>query len=208
MLPKDNPNAMQFGDGNTGEKTDGMRVIGTVDNTIINPVLAAATGQVEIVQTVRINNQSSAPSGVYSMSSSGNYVLDGWPPKVGVATTAPISAAGSGAKVAKVPYASGGDSPNALTSLTINGSPLNFNSVSADESFIDYLMYQPVGGIWVTLETVSWTWGGLAKLDKATGWQIQNPHSTQGTIQGIPSVVLPEWTTTGRLILDNPKKTG
>ena len=65
--------------------------------------------------------------------------------------------------------------------------------VVADYSFVLYLMYQPAGGIWVTLRTLTWSWDNPATLNRRTGlWAVVSaPNYHVGA--AVDASVLPQW---------------
>ncbi len=87
---------------------------------------------------------------------------------------------------------------------SLNDSPYvpltNFSMLYTNESFTDYLMYQPTGGIWVTIQTLTWSWGGTANT---IGGAMQldpvvHPHWTKGAppnniVMGKSDTTLPKW---------------
>jgi hypothetical protein len=85
----------------------------------------------------------------------------------------------------------------AQASVTSNDSPgislSGLRLLIASESFDDYLMYQPDGGIWVPLMKVSWRWGGTVEGDGnhfTPVGDLDSPPFTQAVIANSE----PEWT--------------
>ncbi len=70
-----------------------------------------------------------------------------------------------------------------------------FYQASIDESFNDYLMYRPTGGVWVTLATMSWFWSGKGKYDAPTGIYLPASvfQASPAALTGVKSASLPQW---------------
>lgn len=157
----------------------GIRLTAIPDTSVIAPAhfTLAAGGDVEIVQLVDESFKIYEDGGTGSYSS-GGYVLDSFGKTVGLKDDS-ISASG-------FQILTYGDSP---------GNPTDAWTIAeeANEHFVDYVMYKPAGGIWVTLEKFSWQFVGNAFLDlESKTWQYsdlptQNPA-------GVPSYFLPQWT--------------
>ncbi len=64
---------------------------------------------------------------------------------------------------------------------------------SVNDHFQTYLMYKPDGdnSIWVTLQTLNWSWGGMATKGTNGVWSLSN--STLTTTEGSDSTILPQW---------------
>ena len=92
---------------------------------------------------------------------------------------------------------------------TRQGQPLNgpgvqdrygtvFNSESISESFDDYLIYRPTGGIWVTLGKMTWSWSASVAYREATqDYSLTAPIVSATAITGSASDVLPTWSDLG-----------
>jgi hypothetical protein len=76
----------------------------------------------------------------------------------------------------------------------------NYSSVTANENFQTYFMYQPptAGAIWVTLGVISWSWGGTATTD-GSSWSASatsfSPSPAGATVMYTNSNALPQWST-------------
>ena len=94
---------------------------------------------------------------------------------------------------------SSGDAPSVPFSIPAadNGGN-NWYDASATDSFTTWLMYQPPGGVWVPLQTVTWNWSGHVVKDKATGtWNSATNGSPAVTgytsDSGTPTNSPPQW---------------
>jgi hypothetical protein len=107
---------------------------------------------------------------------SGRYVLDdNNDQEVPYFGTTPIGSSDS-AKIVRA------DSPS---------SPLGaaYKYESDTDRFLTYLMYRPIGGIWVTLRRLEWDWSAHATKE-ASGWEGGGiPHV--GT--SVDTTELPQW---------------
>ena len=56
-----------------------------------------------------------------------------------------------------------------------------------------YLMYKPMGGIWVTMGVLTWDWEGTAKWDTQAAEWVPDGISEYGFSTGDNSTVLPQW---------------
>ena len=65
-------------------------------------------------------------------------------------------------------------------------------SVTANEQFDDYLMFQSdtPDSIWVTLRKITWQWGATAT--NANPWTVTPPSTSSATLS-VPSSDLPQW---------------
>ena len=169
---------------------------------------AGEGGSIEVVQLVdgtkwfTYRNQSVPPT---VMGSFGNYVLDDSLPEGSKATyveqlprnltTGKLTAPGAGGVL---PVAA--NQTASIASVNIPGIDLNADWSAAGETarYITYLMYKPSGAnsIWVTLQTISWAWGGSATHGPKI-WTL-DPGSYPGNPGirkvGVGSATLPQWT--------------
>jgi hypothetical protein len=132
------PPMLAFGDNTT----DGI----TWNVTVTTP--ADGAGNVALTQVVQVTNTHILdPQGTQQTLTTGSaYVLDGTPQYPGTPVALPASREASFAIR---------DAPGTTLATSIKHQ-------SDSESFKTYLMYQPSGGIWVTLASMTWSWGGAA----------------------------------------------
>ncbi len=168
--------AMHFGNSfQPGVGDPGVTINATVDTS--NHI---SEGTIEIVQLSNTSyNYDKAPGATTFKSSGGMYLLDN---------------GGSGE-----PYAVGAaaaidrDKQKSISIADSPGNPLvpQITHVSRNDSFTDFLMYRPAGGIWVTLATATWQWYGTA--DWVGGaWNLTSGGSYVNP-QGARSSTLPKW---------------
>jgi len=77
---------------------------------------------------------------------------------------------------------------------------------SANDQFQTYLMYQPPGNgsIWVTLETLSWSWNGAVSLSNGT-WTLSPNNTYTANPNGSNSTTLPLWSGCRTSLTYNPQ---
>ena len=85
---------------------------------------------------------------------------------------------------------------------TIDNPGLQLTKACATESedaiYRICLMYQPDGGIWVTLQMIVWDWAGKAEnpIKLTPAWELapgSTPRDPSQKLPGIKSYYLPEW---------------
>jgi hypothetical protein len=69
---------------------------------------------------------------------------------------------------------------------------LSYQAYEDSDSFVDYAVYQPTGGIWVTLSLMSWSWSASATL--GTGkWTLRPGATNTVNPKGSLSTTFPSW---------------
>ena len=151
-------------------------------------------GQFALIQLVRVANPFTLASSGHTgnENSGGVYVLDTNP-----GNTFPQYDDSAGI----VPTQAGNSTPWSLVDVPFVGLTSNYSSVTANESFQTYFMYQPPtpGAIWVTLAVLNWSWGGTTTVSgglwapaSATSF---SPNPAGATTTGTNSNILPKWST-------------
>jgi hypothetical protein len=96
-----------------------------------------------------------------------------------------------------------------LSSLTVGSTGGNPPVAGGDpETFTFYLMYQPAGGVWVALSSVSWGWGGNATSSNGTTLDADSLHpSDSGAAQVTQTLTgnaaFPTWTGSTQTMFGN-----
>ena len=147
-------------------------------------------GQIALIQLVNVNRTVTLSSERVGTEASGNTpVLDDF----GSGTAPQYSDLDGIASVSAM--------QNAQFSLidTLALSLQGATAASGNDSFQTYLMYQPPGAnsIWVTLQTLSWSWNGSVSLVNGS-WALGNgnsfgPSPAGETVNGMSSTSLPVW---------------
>jgi uncharacterized delta-60 repeat protein len=135
-------------------------------------------GEIELAQLVNTDSRSIADGTDFrwKRTTEGAYVLDP-DKKTGDVRNKPIDA-------------------NATVSFQTDDTPgaplLGYNYYYCSDKFVDYLMYRPAGGVWVTLRVVTWSWNGTAIMNLETGhWACTDPGYLSGPSSD--STELPTW---------------
>jgi hypothetical protein len=173
---------------------------------------AGQGGQVSMVQVFKINNTFTDASGNKWAAQSGGAVdvlADGDPfYYAGDVHSLPDGGTSNYLRQTGAPGAPHTDSPSqVLTGQTIlNGLKAEFYTASVSESFVDYLIYRPTNGIWVTLATVSWSWAATAAYVPASATYPSNVVAAPApSIAGVESSTPPQWSDLGPDV-ETPKK--
>lgn len=145
---------------------------------ITTPVGGA--GQFGMVQTVSSNRtRTTNPGGVVqTRSTNGAYALDATPNGTVQYFTSPVAASDT-----VVGYPT--DSPG-------SGMSSSYQAYEDSDSFVDYAVYQPTGGIWVTLSLMSWSWSAGATLGTGT-WTLSPGATNTVNPKGSLSTTFPSW---------------
>jgi len=145
--------------------------------TVTTP--AGGAGNVALTQVLQVTNTHIlSPQGTQQTLTTGSaYVLDGTPQYSGIEESWPASREGTFSLY---------DAPG--STLTTNISQQNDS-----ENFKTYLMYQPTGGIWVTLESMTWSWSGAATKGSGNVWTLNSGSSHSTNPSGSSDTTLPVW---------------
>ena len=163
---------------------------------------AAEGGSIQVVQLVD-STEWFTPRGAFPrttvVGTFGNYVLDAYPAPGAYEIQQPPRDLTTGQMepgTGVLPV--GANQTATLTSIDNPSMSLAGNTaLGGTARYVTYLMYKPdtPNSIWVTLQTITWGWGGSATLGP-NGWSL-NPGSYPGNpyirMVGMTSSTLPQW---------------
>ncbi len=166
----ENPNTLHF--GTFGKGTFGITWTGSVTAD------ATEGGQIEVVQLVNAT-ETALPRGLNKaitapqvLSSYGNFVLDDYN---GERVEQQLrDAAGTLTSGSSVLAVAGNNTAVSIASADMPNVVLGsaYGTETETTQYVAYLMYQPTGGVWVTLQTLTWAWSGTATYSVRSGWSL------------------------------------
>ena len=90
--------------------------------------------------------------------------------------------------------------PLVATDSPQEGHFFDYKGISRDDSFGDWLMFQPSDGQWVPLRRVDWSWEGSAALSSGT-WSLTSSNHTIGAV--VDTTQYPWWTNNIRNLFED-----
>ena len=130
----------------------------------------------QVLQTTRTRTLD--PQGtVTTLSTNPAFVIDNYPQY----DNKTLSWAASEASILKTD-----DAPGAVESTA-------YKHQTISDSYVTYVVYQPTGGIWVTLASMAWSWSAAATKGTGNVWTLDAGSSPTNSPSGSNSTTLPLW---------------
>jgi hypothetical protein len=165
--------------GQLGHGQVGIKLVGDVTDA---PV-AGSVACIQLATPARYGVRAGQP---VAWSLNGQTVLDGGPTGYLYQDTVVAIAQGGEATIEVT------DCPALYATPDMGWNEMSISRGGPAETFQTFLMYQPVGGIWVPLEVITWTWQGHT-VQTGDAWSpVQGPGQSCG--EGIGADDFPSWT--------------